>query len=171
MTRSGLIVGLVMCLAAVTAGAESRIKWTIDEQSIVAEHGRNKLVVQRRALVRFSALEGLASEIEHSLPPQSAPIRLYRTDPPELVEYVLGVTSEGRLLVGRQHHVLTLPERKYVFDRGEMGRSRSTLEQPGPWTWQLVIPLSREAQVTLSIKADRDRWPVETVTIDVQGKP
>jgi hypothetical protein len=167
MRRNVLVVGLVLCLATAAAGADSKIKWTVDEQSITAEHGRNKLVVHRRALVRFTALEKLAVDIERPLPPQSAPIRLYRADPPELVEYVLGITSEGRLLIGQQHHVLALPERTYVFDRGRLARSHSPLEQPGPWTWRVVIPLSREAEVILSIKANGEQWPVETVAIDV----
>jgi hypothetical protein len=171
MTRSVLVVGLVMCLAGGAAGADAQIKWTIDERSIVAEHGRNKVVVQRRALVRFSTLEALSAGIEQPLPPQSAPIRLYRADPPELVEYVLGITNEGRLLIGHQRQTQTVPERTYVFQGGLMDRSRSPLEQPGPWTWQLVIPVSREAHVVLLIKADGEQWPIETVTIDVQGGP
>jgi hypothetical protein len=171
MIRAAVVAGLLLWLVAASAGAEPAIRWTVDERFVTAEHSGNRLVIPRRAEARFSTLEGLASGIEESLPPQVSAIRLYRTDPPGLVEYVLAVTDQGRLLVGRQYRHLAVPGRTYVFDRGEIERAYSPIEQRTPWTWLLAIPLSREALVTLSVQAAGDRWPIETLTIQVLRGP
>jgi hypothetical protein len=171
MIRAAAVAGLLLWLVAASAGAEPAIRWTVDERFVTAEQSGNRLVVPRRAEARFSTLEGLASGIEQSLPPQVSVIRLYRTDPPRLVEYVLGVSEQGRLLVGQQHRHLALPERTYVFDRGEIERAYSPIEQRTPWAWLLDIPLTREARVTLFVQADSNRWPVESLTIQVFQAP
>jgi hypothetical protein len=104
-------------------------------------------------------------EVERPLPARASALRLIRSAPPEIVEYVLCVTSEGVLVVGRQVLGFDFATQRYVFSRGEIERSYPPLEQAGPWTWLLAIPVSRERTVVLEVRSDGPRSPVESVTI------
>lgn len=125
----------------------------------------NQLVVRQRAPVTYSSLDGLAAGLEQALPARASAFRLFRASPAELIEYVLCVTREGVLVVGQQTRTWDFAARRYVFARGEIERGYQPLERPGPWTWLLAVPLSRERSVTLELRADAGSWPVESVTI------
>lgn len=139
---------------------------------VLTEGAGHRLELRERAAVAFTTLEAFASGIERSLPAGATAARLVRTIRAETVDYVFGVTENGRLLVGTQHRWLDPGTYRYVFVRGEMWRAFSRLDRPGPWTWLVPITVAPAAEVTLQVSAASDAWPVESLRIvPLAGRP
>jgi len=98
-------------------------------------------------------------------------IVVFRDSPREVVGYLLAVEREGTLSLGSQLHEWDPGDRRYRLLRGELFRSYQPLEGGLPWTWFVTIPISRELQASLVIRAWRVRWPVESVSISVTAQP
>jgi hypothetical protein len=154
------LIVLVAPLPATRGDAE-----TAPPPQTVFESRGNRLTVRPTAPVVFTTTEAMITGIEASLPASASSVRLLQQQPRELVEYVFAVIEGGRLLVGRQYRAFDDATRGYQFERGEMWRSFSPLDDRGEWTWLVEIPVSREKSVTLEVHADGARWPVERVSI------
>lgn len=140
-------------------------------EHVVLRSDGNELTALRTAPVPYRSLEALVAALDHALPVRSRAIRLVRASPPEIVEYVLCVTREGTLILGEQLFGGDDPARRRVLLRGELTRGYTPLEQDERWTWIVGLPLSREVNVTLEVRATSAGWPVPSVTIDVVGSP
>ncbi len=127
----------------------------------------NELTASRTAPVSYSTLEQFTAEIERPLPPRSDAFRLVRASPPQMITYVLCITREGTLVLGQQ--IFDLAQGRPSFSLGEIARAYARLPRPGPWTWLVDVPVSREAHATLELQATALEWPVRSVTIKVNS--
>jgi hypothetical protein len=158
--------GLWLLLMLAPAGAEAApVRASIDDTSIRVVTEGLELVVRRHAPVAFTGLADLAREIERALPEASTAMRLTRGSPPRTIDYVLGVTPDGVLVVGQQTRLYDFGKREYVLWRGEVARGYQPLERADAWAWLVDLPLNREVSVTLEMSALREAWPVEHVRI------
>lgn len=165
-----VVIGFVMS-ASFAQPAEGQGLPTSTGDRVVLRSEGNELTAWRTVPVPFRSLAALSAALERPLPGPSRAVRLVRTAPPGVVEYTLCVTPEGTLVLGEQLFELDKPGGRRVLVRGELGRGHMPLEQSGPWTWLVGVPLSREAQVTLHVRAGNAGWPVRSVTIDIVGAP
>lgn len=157
-----LLLGLVPPPAAVLASIR------LDDGFQVESWG-SRLTVFREAPVAFSTLYEMTTALAQPLGDRARAASLVRSSPPQAVEYVLGVTREGTLVVGEQ--VFDLEGDRPSFVRGEIWRAYAPLQRPGPWTWLVAIPVSREATAVLELKAATATWPVTRVTITLSRTP
>ena len=138
---------------------------------VVLRSAGNELTAWRTAPVSYRSLEALSAALQHPFPVPARVLRLVRSAPPEVIEYTLCVTRDGTLVFGEQLFEVGAADRRRVLVRGELGRGYRPLEHDGPWTWIVGLPLSREVQVTLQVRATVPGWPVRSVTIGVVGAP
>ncbi len=165
------IGGYAILLALVPLAAGSQPKPPEGRDRIEVEHGGNRLTVWRAVPVASSRLEQFVLEIQHPLPARVRAARLWRTAPRQIIDFALCVTPDGTLIVGRQILSFDPAVGRYIFARGEIERGYPPLEQAGPWTWLVNIPVSRELTAALEIRAASGRGPVSYVTIAVAGSP
>lgn len=163
--RSVLVSCALMLMVAAVAFGQGVTTVTVDAQHIQVRGGGGELIARRRVPVIFSRLDALMTAVGRPQPGGEPAIRLRRAAPPEMIEYSLGVTDGGLLLLGTRVLRLDFPSGRYVFDRADLARSYPRLEGPGPWRWVVEMSLGREAVVTLTVAAEGARWPVELVTI------
>jgi hypothetical protein len=160
------IVAIVVPLAIVAARTESQPRQTVAlDQSVirVQSHG-NELIVMRQAPVAYSTIEQIVESIAVPRRQGAVPVRLVRASPPQEIDYLFCVTSGGTLVLGERVHTLTAGDRRSVLTRGQIVRSYPSLSVPEGWLWIVQIPLSREATVTLQLRA-AVAWPLESVAV------
>ncbi len=157
---------IVLGFVTPTAAAPALIR--LDDEFQVESWG-SRLTVFREAPVAFSTLDEMTTALAQPLGARARAASLVRSSPPQAVDYVLGVTREGTLIVGEQ--VFDLEGDRPFFVRGEIWRAYAPLQRPGPWTWLVAIPVSREATAVLELKAATATWPVTRVTITPSRTP
>jgi hypothetical protein len=136
-------------------------------QSLVLAYKGNRLTVKPAAPVPYSDPARMLVALQQaSLPAQYAMV-LVRDSPRQLVGYVLAVEREGTLSLGSQLHEWDTGDRRYRLLRGELSRSYPPLEGNSPWTWLVTIPIGRELEASLMIRAVERRWPVESVSVSM----
>lgn len=136
-------------------------------QSLVLVYEGSRLTVKPAAPVPYSdPARMLAALQQASLPAQYAMV-LVRDSPRQLVGYVLAVEREGTLSLGSQLHEWDAGDRRFRLLRGELSRSYPPLEENSPWTWLVTIPIGRELEASLVIRAVERRWPVGSVSISM----
>ena len=166
----GTCARITLVIVALATGSEAvpqtppPIVITLQGEMMVIKDAGSELVVRRNAPVRYRTVSQLDEEIRTPLPPHVAVIRLVRAGR-EMHEYVLCVTNEGLLVLGEQRRDFDYGGGAFVFVRGEIWRAFQPLQQPGPWTWLLEIPLSRERRATLQLRTAAATWPVDQVAI------
>lgn len=129
---------------------------------ITGEH--NTLTGVRRAPVPYDTLTAITAAVQQPAPVAAA-ARLVRSAPPQVIDYVLGVTDDGFLVVAQQVRSFDGGTGRYQFTDGEIRRAYPALEATVPWTWIVDIPLGREVNVTLEVTALAPGWPVRGVTV------
>lgn len=139
--------------------------------SLVLVYEGSRLSVKRSAPVAYSDLSSMMMALQHTSHVGRYAVVLFRDSPREVVGYVLAVEREGSLSVGSQVHEWDVSERRYRVLRGELFRSYQPVEGMSPWMWVVTIPVSRELQASLLIRAAAVRWPVESVSISVVAQP
>lgn len=166
----GWVLLLAATLLPAGAAGQPRTDLTLEHRQVVLRADGNELGFPSRAPVAYTSLGDLMAAIEHPLPGGMSALRLSRRAPPETIDYVLAVTEEGRLVVGEQLRRYDYAVERYTFVYGSLSRSYSPLERPGPWTWLVEVPLSRERWVMLELQAATG-WPVTAVTINSIAQP
>jgi hypothetical protein len=161
---------LALALVAPGADAQPRPPAARPPAPIRVQSGGNELIAARTAPVRHRELEQLLAEIGRPDARAAAPIRVVRAAPPQMIDYVLCVTSAGTLVVGERVETFDERQRRYVFTRGGIARSYPPLEEGDGWLWLVEVRLSREAAVTLEMRAPA-RWPVDAVGVAVSRAP
>ena len=127
----------------------------------------NTLLARASAPVRYSQVGDMLAAIERPVTP--AAMRLRRMAPGQLVDYFFCVTMEGRLVVGQQQWRED-PTRGWVFERGELTRAYSPLESDGPWTWLIEMPVARESEAMIVVRAEGE-WPLRSVSMSLLRTP
>jgi hypothetical protein len=143
---------------------------SLDQSLIRVRSQGNELFAMREAPVAYSTLEQIATSIAAPSTTRPAPVRVIRSAPPEEIDYLLCVTSGGTLVLGERVHTRSAGERRYVFARGAIVRSYPSLNVPEGWLWLVDVPLSREATVTLQLRA-RTSWPLALVSVTTANIP
>ncbi len=157
---------LVLVLAQVGDAAPAKVA-----EPLVLVYEGNRLSVKQSAPVRYSDLASMLAALESASFVGQYAIVLFRESPREIVGYVLAVERKGALSLGSQLHEWDASDRRYRLLRGELYRSYQPLEGHSPWTWLVTIPISRELQALLLIRAVEAAWPVKTVSISVMAQP
>lgn len=139
--------------------------------SLVLVYDANRLSVKQSPPVSYSDFSSMLTAIQRASLVGRYAIVLFRDSPREIIGYVLAVEREGTLSLGSQLHEWDASDRQYRFLRGELYRSYQPLEGNVPWTWLVSIPISREREASLVIRAVEARWPVESVSISVTAQP
>lgn len=136
-------------------------------EPLVLVYEGNRLSVRQSAPVPYSDLASMLEALGRASLVGRYAVALFRDSPRELVGYVLAVEREGTLSLGSQLHEWDVGARGYRLLRGELYRSYQPLEGNSPWTWLVTIPISREREASLLIRAVGLRWPVRSVAISV----
>lgn len=144
---------------------------TTAAESLVLVYEGSRLSVKQSAPVPYSDLSSMLMALQRASPAGQYAIVLFRDSPREVIGYVLAVEREGTLSLGSQLHEWDVSDRQYRFLRGELFRSYQPVDGNVPWTWFVTIPISRERQAALVIRAMAVRWPVESVSISVAAQP
>lgn len=155
-----LLLGLLLAQPGDAAPAEPT-------ESLVLVYEGNRLSVKPVAPVAYMDLATMLAALPRAPLSGRYAIILFRDSPRELVGYVLAVEREGTLSLGSQLHEWDPVDGGYRLLRGELSRSYQPLEGDARWTWLVTIPISREVQAALVIRAMESRWPVESVSISV----
>jgi hypothetical protein len=124
----------------------------------------NTLTGLRHAPVPYESVSEVAAAVREP-PSLAASVRLTRAAPPQVVDYIWCVTSEGVLVVGQQVRSLDGATGEYVFTEGDIKRAYPALEGIVPWTWIVDIPLGREVALLLEVRATARTFPVRSVTV------
>ena len=166
------VLSIVWLLALVAARAESqpRLPAALDQAVIRVQGQGAELIVLRRAPVTYSTLEQMYAGIGGPRTTSTPPVRVVRVSPLEHIDYLFCVTSGWTLVVGERVYGSSAGERRLVFVRGEVVRSYPSLHAPEGWLWIVQVPLSREATVTLELRAPV-AWPLEAVAVTANGMP
>jgi hypothetical protein len=167
MTSCALALGVLLVLAPPPSAAQVPSEWSSGGTDMRLVREGNTLLAPGLAPVRYSQVADMLSDIERPLSP--AAMRLTRVVPGRLVDYFFCVTLEGRLVVGQQVWRQDA-SRRWVFERGEIARSYSPLESGGPWTWLIDVPLARESEATIVVRAEGE-WPLRSVSINLLRTP
>ncbi len=162
-----MVLGLLLVLAPWPSAAQVPTEWSAGGADLRLVREGNTLLARAWAPVRYSQVAEMLAEIERPVTP--AAMRLTRVAPGGLVDYFFCVTLEGRLVVGQQLWRED-PARRWVFERGELARSYSPLESEGPWTWLIDIPLARESEAMIVVRAEGE-WPLRSVSINLLRTP
>ena len=167
MSPASLARCLVLVLLLARVGDAAPIGAT---EPLVLVYEGSRLSVRQVAPVPYSDLASMLAALPHASLSGRYAIVLFRDSPRQLVGYVLVVQGEGTLSLGSQLHEWNAGDRGYRFLKGELIRSYPPLEGRSPWTWLVTIPISRELQASLVIRAVNHRWPVESVSISAAGQ-
>lgn len=173
LTVRSIVLGLLIVLAASPGTAQVPSEWRVPSEwdtgggdlRVVREG--NTLLARGTAPVGYSQVSDLMTDIVRPMAPSA--LRLTRVAPGQLVDYFFCVTLEGRLVVGQQIWRED-PARRWVFVRGELARAYSPLESGGPWTWLIDIPLARESEAPLILRAEGE-WPLRSVSVNLVCTP
>src|SRR5712691_55161 len=164
------ILGAIVSLIAVAHAESQPGQPRVNGVPIRVRSGGNELVVVRGAPVGHARLDRLVVDIARPTEPGAAPIRIVRASPQQLIDYVLGLTRDGTLVVCARVETFDPGERRYVFTKGEIVRSYRPLDTPEGWLWLVEMALSREMTVTLEVRAPAS-WPAESVTVTANHVP
>ena len=166
--RRAIAVTVLVLTALGSAGAEDRkplpVAVRIDADRFEVTGESNTLIGVRRAPVPYDTLGSVTEAVQREAPVPAA-ARVVRSAPPQMIDYVLGVTEDGVLVVAQQVRTLDGATGRYQFLEGEITRAYPALEATVPWTWIVDIPLGREVSVTLEVTALAPGWPVRGVTL------
>jgi hypothetical protein len=124
----------------------------------------NSVTGLRRAPVPYASVTDVSAAVRQPEPLPAA-LRLVRSSPPQVIDYVWCVTEDGVLIVGQQVRNLDVPSGQYTFTDGDIKRAYAALEASSPWTWIVEVPLGREVSLTLEVRAMTQTWPVRAVTV------
>ena len=158
-------LALVILDAPLVAAAEPRqvlVNITAERFDISGEG--NAVTGLRRAPVPYDSLSDIAAAVRQAQTLATA-VRLVRSAPPQVIDYVFCVTEDGVLIVGQQIRSLDVTTGQYVFRDGDIKRAYPALEATVPWTWIVDIPLGREVPLTLVLKAMTQAWPVRAIVV------
>lgn len=139
--------------------------------SLLFVYERSRLSVRQPAPVPYSEVSSMMTALQRSSQTGRYAIILFRDSPREIIGYLLTVDREGTLSLGSQRHEWDTGDRQYRLVRSELFRSYQPLEGNQPWTWVVTIPINRELQASLIIRAGGARWPIESVSISVVAQP
>ena len=170
MTRWIVATVVALLIVATRAETQPRPPVVLDQSAIRVESSGNELIVIRNAPVAYSTLEQIATGITAPGVSRDVPVRIVRASPPQEIDYLFCVTNGGTLVLGERIHTREAGERRYVFARGAIVRSYPSLNVPEGWLWLVEVPLSREATVTLQLRA-RAHWPLDSVSVTTIGVP
>jgi len=131
----------------------------------------NRLSVRQPAPVPYSEVSRMMTALQRASPIGRYAIVLFRDSPREIIGYLLTVDRDGTLSLGSQSHEWDAAGRQYRLVRSELFRSYQPLDENQPWTWVVSIPINRELQASLIIRAVGARWPIESVSISVAAQP
>jgi hypothetical protein len=167
VTSCSVVLGLLLMLAPSRSAAQAPFEWSSGGADLRLVREGNTLLTRASAPVRYSQVADMLADVEQPVTP--AAMRLTRVAPGQLVDYFFCVTLEGRLVVAQQVWREDA-SRRWVFERGELARSYSPLENGGPWTWLISIPLARESEAMIVVRAEGE-WPLRSVSIDLLRTP
>jgi hypothetical protein len=170
MRRWLVPIAPALLLLAVARGETQPRPMALDQSAIRVQSSGNELIAMRRAPVTYTTLEQIVTAIGREGATRAAPVRVVRASPPEEIDYLFGITNNGTLVLGERVHVLDAVARRYAFARGHIIRSYPSLRAADGWLWLVDVPVSREATVTLQLRAEA-RWPLEWVTVTTEGVP
>jgi hypothetical protein len=176
MTRGSALHAVVTLAAAaslliVAARVEPQSRPVALDQSMIRVQSQgNELFAMREAPVAYSTLEQISTSIAGKSTRRTAPVRVIRTSPAEEIDYLFCVTNGGTLVLGERVHTRAAGQAQYVFARGEIVRSYPSLNVPEGWLWLVDVPLSREATVTLQVRAHA-QWPLAFVSVTTANSP
>jgi hypothetical protein len=162
--RAGVFA--VMVLDASTAAAVAPLPTVVymDGERFEISGEGNSVTGVRRAPVPYDSASVVAAAVVQAQPVPAA-VRLVRSAPPQVIDYVFCVTEEGVLVIGQQVRTLDVSSGRYVFTEGDIKRAYQALEATVPWTWIVDIPLGREVAVTLELRAMTALWPIRAVFV------
>ena len=166
--RHWILVGalvLVMIQArTITAAPVRPVDVAIDGERFNITGEGNSVVGLRHAPVPYGSVSDVTAAVQRAEALPTA-LRLVRRTPPQVIDYVFGITDDGLLVVGQQIRTLDVMSGRYIFTDGEIKRAYPALEASPPWTWIVDIPLGREVDLTLEVRAMVQTWPVRTVAV------
>jgi len=152
-----------------SAAAQPVPRVMLERGRIVVQSEGNELSVAERAPVGYTALDALVRDIERPDGRRDAPVRLTRAAPRQVLDWALGVTREGTLVIGQRTYTFEPTRRDWVFTRGEILRSYPPLSEGDGWLWLVDVAVGRETSVLLSMRAPA-RWPVESVRVTAERR-
>jgi hypothetical protein len=158
------LVLVMLRAAAADAAPPPPVVVTIEGDHFQISGEGNTVTGLRRAPVAYEGVSDLAAAVREPQP-VAASVRLVRSAPPQVIDYVWCVTEDGVLVVGRQVRTLDVASNQYVFTEGDIKRAYPALEASVPWKWIVEIPLGREVGLTLDVRAMAPGWPVRAVFV------
>jgi len=169
--RRRWLAGAVASLVILAARAEPQSPPVALDQSMIRVVSQgNELFAMREAPVAFSRLEQMSASLNAAGSTYAAPVRVVRVSPSQEIDYLFCVTTGGTLVLGERIHTRAAGERRYVFERGAIVRSYPSLNVAEGWLWLVDVPLSREATVTLQLRAPA-QWPLASVSVTMANVP
>jgi len=169
--RRRWLAGAVASLVILAARAEPQSPPVALDQSMIRVVSQgNELFAMREAPVAYSRLEQMSASLNAAGSTYAAPVRVVRVSPSQEIDYLFCVTTGGTLVLGERIHTRAAGERRYVFERGAIVRSYPSLNVAEGWLWLVDVPLSREATVTLQLRAPA-QWPLASVSVTMANVP
>lgn len=156
-----------MTLAPWPSAAQVLPEWSAGGGDVRIVREGNTFLARAVVPVRYSQVADLLNDIQRPVSP--AAMRLTRVVAGRLVDYFFCVTLEGRLVVGQQVWRQEA-SRRWVFERGELTRSYSPLDSGGPWTWLVDVPLARESETIVVVRAEGES-PLRSVSLRLLRTP
>jgi hypothetical protein len=161
---AGALALMILDVSWVTAAEPRAVFLRMDADRFDISGEGNSATGVRQAPVPYDSLSGIAAAVR--LPQTLATaLRIVRAEPPQVIDYVFGVTEDGVLVVGQQIRSLDVTTGLYVFTDGDIKRAYPALEATVPWRWIVDIPLGREVPLTLELKAMGRAWPVRAIAV------
>jgi hypothetical protein len=161
------LLGLLVTLAPWPSAAQVLPEWNGGGADVRVVREGNTLLARAVVPVRYSQVTDLLNDLQRPVSP--AAMRLSRVVAGRLVDYFFCVTLEGRLVVGQQVWRQEA-SRRWVFERGELTRSYSPLDSGGPRTWLVDVPLARESETIVVVRAEGE-WPLRSVSLNLLRTP
>ncbi|MBI4588907.1 MAG: hypothetical protein HY725_08695 [Candidatus Rokubacteria bacterium] len=157
--------------AALSSTALAELLPRLQGPQVEVAHGGNRLSVLTTAAVHYRSPWEVVQALGERPPSRRYALLLSRDSPREVTAFLLGVTEEGTLLLGAQRFAYDAASRQYVDSGGDLYRAYPPLEGKSPWTWLVTIPVSREYEASLEIRAVNAPGPVRTVRIFLMSRP
>jgi hypothetical protein len=161
---AGALALVILDPPCVTAAEPRPVLVTITAERFDISGEGNSVTGLRRAPVPYDSLSDIADAVRQAQTLATA-VRIVRSVPPQVVDYVFCVTEDGVLVVGQQVRSLDVSTGQYIFTEGDIKRAYPALEARAPWTWIVDIPFGREIPLTLELKAMSQAWPVRAVAV------
>jgi hypothetical protein len=160
---AGAVGVLMLAPRAVAAPVIRPVIVSVDEHRFNVSGEGNTVTGVRLAPVPYASIVELSAALGRGsvLP---AAVRLVRSAPSQVIDYVFCVTDDGLLVVGQQTRSADGTGR-YGEAEGEIKRAYPALEATVPWRWIVDIPIGREVALTLDVRATSHAWPVRGVTV------